>query len=105
MAFSFNGIGTTYYGKRDVDENGSYITTKFIIIAYFPIIPIGSFIVMPHGPAEGNSAMSFQALDSVPIPLSWKQVLNVYFAAFGYSAAAAVWIYAVASFVEYLRQK
>lgn len=49
--------------------------------------------------------MSFQALDSVPIPLSWKQVLNVYFAAFGYSAAAAVWIYAVASFVEYLKQK
>ena len=30
MPFSFNGIGTTYYGKRDVQVDNSFITTEWI---------------------------------------------------------------------------
>lgn len=105
MTFSFNGIGTIYYGKRNVDENGSYITTKFFIFAKLPIIPLGSYIVMPHGPAEGNSAISFQRFDAVPIPLNWRQILNVYLAALCCSAAAAGLLFAVFLITEHIKQK
>lgn len=47
MPQSVNGIGTTYYGKRDFEENGSYITTEWVIFLYLPIVPVASFRVVP----------------------------------------------------------
>ena len=45
--FRFNGIGTTIYGKREVNpEDGSYIVTKWFTVLYFPIIPLGSYRVI-----------------------------------------------------------
>ena len=36
MTFLLNGFGTTFYGKRAFESDGSYVTTKWIAIAYFP---------------------------------------------------------------------
>jgi hypothetical protein len=45
--FRFNGIGTTIYGKREVNpEGGSYIVTKMVCHIIFPIIPSGSSSVI-----------------------------------------------------------
>jgi hypothetical protein len=78
MPFSFNGIGTTYYGKRDVQVDNSFITTEWIIFVYVPIIPIGSFRVK----ITGNSAdfSFYQSTNYLVsrVPLNWRQVRNVY---------------------------
>jgi hypothetical protein len=50
-ASSFKGIGTTYYGKCDFHEDGSYVTTKWFIFLGVPLFPICSHRVIPaeHG--------------------------------------------------------
>ena len=45
MAFSFNGIGTSYYGQSDFEADGSYVTTKWFIVAFAPLIPVESIRV------------------------------------------------------------
>jgi hypothetical protein len=42
MQFVFNGLGTTLYGKRDIRNDGSHITTEWFVIFYVPIIPLQS---------------------------------------------------------------
>jgi hypothetical protein len=45
MPYSVNGIGTKYYGKAERWPDGSYITTKWIVLFFVPILPLGSFRV------------------------------------------------------------
>jgi hypothetical protein len=41
-----NGIGTTAYGRRDLDpETGTYVLTQWFTILYIPLIPIASYRV------------------------------------------------------------
>jgi hypothetical protein len=42
MPFTFNGIGTTFYGARDFALDGSYTTTEWFTLLYIPIIPLRS---------------------------------------------------------------
>jgi hypothetical protein len=42
---SHNGIGTTIYGKRDFLSDESFVTTKWIIFLYVPILPLCSMRV------------------------------------------------------------
>lgn len=75
--FTYNGIGTRIYGKKDVDTtDGSYVTTKFFTILFFPITPLGSFRVI-------KEKQDFLSIDSpkyhmTPVELDTKQVLNIY---------------------------
>ncbi len=49
MPFTFNGVGTTLYGSRDFEKDGSYITTEWIVVAYVPILPFRSLRILPTG--------------------------------------------------------
>lgn len=42
IATSWNGIGTSIYGKRDFRPDGSFLTTKWLIAYFVPIVPIKS---------------------------------------------------------------
>jgi hypothetical protein len=44
---SFNGSGTTIYGKRDFLTDGSFVTTKWITFLWVPLIPLSSMRVRP----------------------------------------------------------
>ena len=45
VAKNYAGIGTTYYGVANCQDNGSYITTKWFIIWHIPIVPLSSYQV------------------------------------------------------------
>jgi hypothetical protein len=45
IARSVNGFGTTIYGKRDFEPDGSFVTTKWIVGLFFPLIPLASMRV------------------------------------------------------------
>jgi len=54
MAFTFQGIGTRFYGQREFKADGSYITTKWFVFLYVPIIPLRSFRVVDQGAGDYN---------------------------------------------------
>jgi hypothetical protein len=100
MAFTLNGTGTTFYGKRDFRADGSHITTEWLAFFYIPLIPIRSLRVISQGPGEhkwylgvGHSSQFLIYEKTWP---NWKQVLSVY----GYLAMMIVWIYGVCVFVD-----
>ncbi|HZX30254.1 MAG TPA: hypothetical protein VFF03_02785 [Rhodocyclaceae bacterium] len=75
MASSINGIGTTFYGKRDFQSDGSYVTTKWFILAFLPIFPSYSLRVIPED--EGLfPATRFHIVENLSI--CWAQVLSTY---------------------------
>ena len=55
MPYTLNGIGTIFYGKRDFRADGTYITTEWITVVYFPLIPFRSLRVRFVGPGEITS--------------------------------------------------
>ena len=76
--FRFNGIGTTIYGKREVNpEDGSYIVTKWFTVLYFPIIPLGSYRVIKVKQNFFAGSPKYQMRDA---PLNMKQIIFTYVA-------------------------
>lgn len=47
LSFSLHGLGTTTCGKRDFEADGSFITTKWIIFLWIPVVPLKSLRVIP----------------------------------------------------------
>jgi hypothetical protein len=79
MAFTFNGIGTTFYGARDFALDGSYTTTEWFVLVYIPIIPLRSLRIRN---AQGGKNLVFYTSEQYavfskgrPNP---KQVLSIY---------------------------
>jgi hypothetical protein len=83
--FRFNGIGTTIYGKREVNpEDGSYIVTKWFTVIYFPIIPLGSYRVIKE---KQNFLAGFPKYQMKNAQLSVKQIIFTYLAWWGIPVA------------------
>jgi hypothetical protein len=85
MPSSVNGFGTKYYGQRDFRPDGSYLTTKFFCLAFFPIIPLHSVRVIPD---PKNSVLPFSKNYYAILEKRWPhplQVLSIYL----WAAAAA----------------
>lgn len=59
MAFSVNGIGTVYYGRSGEADDGSYISTLWVVVFLFPILPLRSERIRPL------SSFSRQAIERV----------------------------------------
>lgn len=79
MAWSINGIGTTYYGKTDRRLDGSYVTTKWFTFLYLPIVPFSSWRFRDQ--AGGGywvvySSDEFEVVEK--LPLSIRQVAATY---------------------------
>jgi hypothetical protein len=83
-----NGSGTMYYGKRDVDIGGSYVTTEWIVFFWLPILPLSSWRVFPLTDELVTSYGTRQAYQARPVSLNWAQVLNVYLLTAGCLAGA-----------------
>lgn len=77
MSNTLFGIGTTFYGKDDIRPDGSFIATKWIVFAYIPLVPLGSFYVRPIQSARGTVSTS---LPPVTQRMSWQKqhIRNVY---------------------------
>jgi hypothetical protein len=94
MAFTFQGIGTRFYGQREFEPDGSYITTKWFVFLYVPIIPLRSLRVIDQGagdykvmlpPVVMGSSVRYAVLqETSPNP---PQVLSIY----GFVLLCAAW--------------
>jgi hypothetical protein len=78
MPFSLNGCGTRYYGYRDLQDDGSYTTTEWVIFIYIPLVPLASFRVLPEGDYKNYIVVRSQRYRVRKISLCWQQVRNTY---------------------------
>ncbi len=84
-AKSFFGFGTTLYGWRSA-PNGGHIVTRWITLAFFPIVPIRSYAI--DFTDDGRSAFDYvlemvgfvrDVLGGQPTSsICWQQVINTY---------------------------
>ena len=82
--YSLNGIGTTLYGKRDIESNDSYVATKWFTIFLLPIVPLGSYRVW-RGETKATFFLPGASTEykMTKVELSWGQVFNTYFIIYG----------------------
>jgi hypothetical protein len=78
MPSTCNGLGTTYLGKKDQQSDGSFITTEWFVILFFPILPIRSYRVIPLGKSKEGSKYSQEYLIIKKLPLDWLQIFTVF---------------------------
>jgi len=71
MARTINGIGTTFYGKCKFNPDDSYITTKWVVLVFIPIVPLASYRFIEE------SSSSFEVVDA-DLPLEIMQVLRTW---------------------------
>jgi hypothetical protein len=92
LAQTFNGFGTTIYGKRNLGPDGSFLTTKWVVLFWVPLIPLRSLRVKYVGLGDtmilpGWSRKYLILAESQP---DVRQVLNIY--SFMFSFVLGVWI-------------
>jgi len=44
MTSTLNGTGTHFYGDRERDIGGTYITTKWIVVLWVPLMGLSGFL-------------------------------------------------------------
>ena|SRR2546422_4700529 len=101
MAFTLQGIGTTFYGRRDFREDGTYTTTEWVVFFFIPIIPLRSMRVQDRG-SKGFASL-YQKQDYAVYEKSfpnWKQVLYVYL----YVGSYLYWCFALLSHGNQIEQ-
>ena len=78
MPYTYKGIGTKYYGKRDLEEDGSYLTTEWVVFVYLPLIPLRSYRVRPVG--KGTNAIIYRSQKYLVSNADrcWAQIRNTY---------------------------
>ena len=78
MAFTVNGVGTTFYGKRDYHPDASYITTQWVVFCFLPVLPLRSLRVRPTD-SQSDYILSTHHYEVLKKRCpSWKQVLYTY---------------------------
>ena len=78
MAFSLNGFGTGYFGAR-WQLDGTYVATKWAVLFFVPIVPLGSVRVV-EGSLGTNIPFSlgFSKAKVVSVPLDIGAVARTY---------------------------
>jgi hypothetical protein len=74
---TFNGIGTRYYGQRTLPD-GTYITTKWFVIFFVPLFPLGSIRILDAGYPYSAVGYSTQSIKYQKVPLDLKMVFGLY---------------------------
>jgi hypothetical protein len=79
MANTFNGIGTTFYGQSQFKSDGSFVTTKWFVIGFFPVLPLASLRVQYLGTCGIPFISRTSSFDVVEeLPIDWLQVLKTW---------------------------
>ena len=82
MAFTLNGFGTRYHGTKWLPD-GTFVTTKWFVFLYVPLIPISSVRVLEASAVMGSIPFSSQSLKVQEVPLDTETVRQYYLKSFG----------------------
>src|SRR5262245_45379388 len=71
---TINGIGTFFHGADEPRPDGSRIATEFVVLFFFPLIPIRTRRIRKH--AVTGSSMRIEVVEE--LPLRWSQIARTY---------------------------
>ena len=72
---AWNGFGTMLYGRAKQRQDGSYVTTKWFAMGYFPIVPLKSMRIDKFSSGSGSLGLADLAIN-LTIP-SYRVLENV----------------------------
>jgi hypothetical protein len=101
MSFTFQGIGTTFYGQRDFRTDGSFVTTEWAVIFGIPIVPLRSLRVVEGGSSSAFVGILYEKQSYAVLEKhwpNWKQVVYTY----GYISLLVGWVVLVISIAHSL---
>jgi hypothetical protein len=102
MPWSTCGFGTEYFGRREVQPDGFYVTTEFVTAFGIPLVPLRSQQVREIGPEifERDVGVRFvrQQYEVRGAPTHWRQVVNVYLGTMAF-IVALVLVFVSATFI------
>ena len=88
---TLNGFGTFYYGNDDARADGSFVTTRYLVAAMLPVIPLGTERVKLHGLDDTLLAGRAQYEVLEQLPMRWNQVGRTYLRAWLLVPLLLVW--------------
>ena len=95
--YSFNGIGTTFYGKKELKNDKSYITTKWFIFLLLPIFPLGTYRVRKDTSDKARNILGliteYEIIEKLAIDK--KQVMLWYISIYGVIAIVLLILFLV----------
>ena len=71
--YTLNGTGTRLYGQRDEAPDSSYTATKWVVVFFLPLLPLGSYRVLAEN-STGMATYRNSTFTLMPLPLHWRQV-------------------------------
>ena len=84
MPFHVSGVGTIYYGSREHQSDGSFVTTSWIVCVFLPLIPLASYRVWPTDEGSRFSLVPGMGRYFVKrVGLNWGQVIATYLVFYG----------------------
>jgi hypothetical protein len=75
---TLNGFGTFYYGHEDARNDGSFVTTRYLVAAMLPIVPLGTERVVLHGLHDTLTKGRAEYETIEQLPMRWRQVGRTY---------------------------
>jgi len=78
VALTINGFGVKYYGKADLWPDGTFVQTKWIVVLFVPLIPLGSYRVLSERRAISGWGEVGKEFSQIKVPLHWRQVFTAY---------------------------
>ncbi len=87
--YSINGVGTATYGRKELPD-GTCITTKWLIIFFYPILPLGSYRVTHVGERQQTFYGWSYPMAMERVPLDIRMVARVYSWTLGIPALIAI---------------
>jgi len=81
MAATFKGVGTVYYGEADRREDGTFLSTEFVCVAFLPIWPLCTRRLRRKAQENRGITMPVheEPYDTIErLPIAWHQVARVY---------------------------
>lgn len=99
---TINGIGTTLYGKSNLNQgDNSYITTKWYVFFWFPIIPLVSYrVIMGETKSTGTYGFSIVTgtksnIQMKDVPMNKTQIIKTYLKAYSLVALMVIFLYLI----------
>ncbi len=85
------GIGTVYYGKKDLNpQDNSYVTTEWFVLLLLPIFPIKSLRIIKLSTIQQtkyiithSSTVSYRIMHEIPLKSNLSQIVKTYIVTYG----------------------
>lgn len=73
QSFTVNGVGTKFFGQSPSPDSRGYISTKWLVVVFLPLIPVRSYqIVEEYNGAQRQPRYSMKPLER----LHWEQIMG-----------------------------